>query len=142
MLYCNCFSLTLAILVLMFLVPLRYASMTSNCFPLTPSTIIPLPAPFGIPHGVDRSFELAGYTIPRDAVVFSNITAIHNDPNIFPNPEIFDPSRWLDKNGDITGRDRLLSFSLGQSVLLLLLLVMVMMVVMMVVDRKHATLSK
>ncbi|KAK3788774.1 hypothetical protein RRG08_029223 [Elysia crispata] len=70
-------------------------------------------APFGIPHGVDRSFELAGYTIPRDAVVFSNITAIHNDPNIFPNPEIFDPSRWLDKNGDITGRDRLLSFSLG-----------------------------
>ncbi|GFS19404.1 cytochrome P450 2G1-like [Elysia marginata] len=69
--------------------------------------------PFGIPHGVDRTFELAGYTIPSDALVFANISAIHNDPANFPNPDKFDPTRWLDKNGDVTGRDRLLSFSLG-----------------------------
>ncbi|GFO09368.1 cytochrome p450 2c15-like [Plakobranchus ocellatus] len=70
-------------------------------------------APFGLPHGVDKAFELQGYTIPKDAIVFANILAIHKDPNYFAEPEKFDPSRWLDQKGHITGRDRLLTFSVG-----------------------------
>ncbi|RUS78009.1 hypothetical protein EGW08_014226, partial [Elysia chlorotica] len=69
--------------------------------------------PFGFPHHVSRDIELGGYTIQKGSVCFSNIIAMGKDPNTFDDPERFDPTRWLDKNGDITGRERLVTFSVG-----------------------------
>ena len=41
---------------------------------------------------------LGGYNIPKgvNAVLF--ITGLHRDPDVFPNPEEFDPDRFLQEN--------------------------------------------
>ncbi|GFO09365.1 cytochrome p450 cyp2 [Plakobranchus ocellatus] len=70
-------------------------------------------APYGFPHYITRDFELGGYTIPEGSVVFANIIAINNDPDYYTNPEKFDPSRWLDEHGQVTGRERVLTFGAG-----------------------------
>ncbi|GFO09366.1 cytochrome p450 2j6 [Plakobranchus ocellatus] len=70
-------------------------------------------APFGFPRYVDQDFELGGYTIPKGAVAFANIVAINNDSAYFIKPGKFNPSRWLDEKGEISGRERLLSFSVA-----------------------------
>lgn len=35
-----------------------------------------------------------GYKIPKDAVVIPAIHHIHNNPNLWDNPNSFDPNRW------------------------------------------------
>jgi cytochrome P450 len=49
----------------------------------------------GIPHAVIRDEEYMGYRIPKDASVILNVWAIHNDARRYPNPRIFDPTRYL-----------------------------------------------
>ncbi|RUS76655.1 hypothetical protein EGW08_015585 [Elysia chlorotica] len=70
-------------------------------------------APFGIPRYVEENFDLGGYTIPRGSVCFPNILAINKDPELFAHPDRFDPTRWFGENGEVTGRDRIVSFSVG-----------------------------
>jgi hypothetical protein len=48
----------------------------------------------GIPHAVIRDDEYMGYRIPKDASVILNVWAIHNDPRRYPNPRVFDPTRY------------------------------------------------
>ncbi|QRW00927.1 cytochrome P450 family protein [Ceratobasidium sp. AG-Ba] len=55
-------------------------------------TVVPL----GVPHTGIEDGEYAGYRIPKGAAVFSNIWAMSNDSSIYPNPEIFNPDRFLD----------------------------------------------
>lgn len=38
---------------------------------------------------------LESYLIPAETNVTYNIYAVHRDPNFWPNPEIFDPDRFL-----------------------------------------------
>jgi cytochrome P450 len=42
-----------------------------------------------------ESIEIGGYTIPAEAVVIMSQYTMHRDPRYFPDPERFDPSRWL-----------------------------------------------
>ena len=35
------------------------------------------------------------YLVPTGAVLHINIYDIHRDPNFWPNPEVFDPDRFL-----------------------------------------------
>ncbi|GFY47426.1 cytochrome P450 4V2 [Trichonephila inaurata madagascariensis] len=40
----------------------------------------------------------AGYPIPKGATLILNPSVIHRDEGIFPNPEKFDPDRFLPEN--------------------------------------------
>ncbi len=42
-----------------------------------------------------ESLEIGGYTIPAEAVVIMCQWTMHRDARYFPDPERFDPSRWL-----------------------------------------------
>lgn len=42
--------------------------------------------------------ELRGYTIPKGAQILMSQWVVHRDPRFFPNPEGFDPDRWLPEN--------------------------------------------
>ncbi|CAG8961172.1 hypothetical protein HYFRA_00002715 [Hymenoscyphus fraxineus] len=49
----------------------------------------------GVPHAVTEEDEYLGYRIPKGATVIANQWSIAHDENIFPNPESFEPERWI-----------------------------------------------
>ena len=58
------------------------------------------PAPISLPVKVAKDDVYRGYSIPARATVIENIWAVFRDPNIYPDPEAFNPERFL-KNGEI-----------------------------------------
>jgi len=48
-----------------------------------------------LPRGVLSDFEFGGYGVPAGTAVFLGIAAGHHLPNVFPDPERFDPDRFL-----------------------------------------------
>ncbi|KAJ9161964.1 Cytochrome P450 [Coniochaeta hoffmannii] len=53
---------------------------------------------YGMYHSSTEDDWYEGYFIPKDSVVVLNWWAIHNDPNRYPEPDVFRPSRYLGKN--------------------------------------------
>ena len=54
-------------------------------------------APFAVPHTNVEEMNFRGYTIPPGKMVVSNLYSVCYDPEIFPDPEKFDPDRFLDE---------------------------------------------
>ncbi|SCV25117.1 related to O-methylsterigmatocystin oxidoreductase [Fusarium fujikuroi] len=52
---------------------------------------------FGMHHYTSEDDWYDGMFIPKGSWAILNWWAIHRDPSLFPNPDIFDPSRYLDK---------------------------------------------
>lgn len=74
------------------------------------------PAPLGFPHeSIDECF-VAGYKIPKGTRMFVNIHKIQRDPNVWSNPNEFQPERFLiGKNIDAKGKNfGLIPFSSGR----------------------------
>ena len=53
-----------------------------------------------------NSFDIMGFALPSGTVVGTQAWSIHRDPDVFPNPEFFDPERWL-PTGDKDDEERL-----------------------------------
>lgn len=50
---------------------------------------------------VKQEFQLGRWTLPKGLNVLVNINLIHDDPEVFPNPRAFDPSRFLGTRPDL-----------------------------------------
>lgn len=46
---------------------------------------------------VTEDVVISGYEVPAGTDIWLNVKAIHMDPEIFPNPERFDPQRFMDE---------------------------------------------
>ncbi|XP_070567861.1 cytochrome P450 2U1-like [Ptychodera flava] len=57
--------------------------------------------PLGLLHAVSDDIIFYGYTIPKGTMVMSNLWAVHMDKENWERPEEFNPSRFLDDNGEI-----------------------------------------
>ncbi|KAI8992754.1 cytochrome P450 [Trametes punicea] len=53
------------------------------------------PVPLGVPHRVQSDDVYRGHHIPDGAMVIPNIWWMTNDPEIYPEPEKFDPERYV-----------------------------------------------
>ncbi|KAL6417731.1 hypothetical protein ACFW04_014342 [Cataglyphis niger] len=53
------------------------------------------PSVFLILRNVEEDVKLCSYIIPGGTNLFLNIYGVHRDPNFWPNPEVFDPDRFL-----------------------------------------------
>ena len=71
-------------------------------------------APSGIEHVTREEIQLGGFTIPRGAMVVSLLMAVHMDEKYFPEPEVFRPERFLDKQGCVKPSRFLMPFSVGK----------------------------
>jgi hypothetical protein len=49
----------------------------------------------GVPHQLVKDDEYNGFFFPAGTVVHANQWAIHRDTALYPDPESFNPSRWL-----------------------------------------------
>ncbi|KAF2084268.1 cytochrome P450 [Saccharata proteae CBS 121410] len=54
------------------------------------------PVPTGIPHCSTQDDEYEGYHIPAGSVMHPLEWAIAREPDLFPDPEAFNPLRWLE----------------------------------------------
>ncbi|XP_072028910.1 cytochrome P450 2U1-like [Amphiura filiformis] len=70
-------------------------------------------APLGVPHSCGEDTTLGSYTIPKGSIVVPNLWAIHHDPDLWPNPDEFNPERFLDENGTLQEKDELIPFAIG-----------------------------
>ncbi|CAH2322469.1 cytochrome P450, family 17, subfamily A, polypeptide 1 [Pelobates cultripes] len=57
-------------------------------------------SPLLIPHVAMEESSIGEYTIQKDARVVINLWSLHHDPNEWKNPEVFNPDRFLDENGN------------------------------------------
>ncbi|XP_072043211.1 cytochrome P450 2U1-like [Amphiura filiformis] len=68
---------------------------------------------FGSPHVCGEDTTLGPYAIPKGTVVVANLWAIHYDPDLWPNPDEFNPERFLDEDGVLQKNEELIPFSTG-----------------------------
>ncbi|XP_055385018.1 probable cytochrome P450 304a1 [Condylostylus longicornis] len=71
--------------------------------------------PSGFPHKALVDTEFKGYFIPKDTLMIPGIYAFHMDKNIWSDPDVFKPERFLDSNGELClSKDKTLPFGAGK----------------------------
>ncbi|RXW20920.1 hypothetical protein EST38_g4940 [Candolleomyces aberdarensis] len=65
----------------------------------------------GFAHKATRDIVWKDYVIPKGTTVMGNIWAVGRDPEYFPDPERFNPQRWLNSDGKL--KDDLKSYPFG-----------------------------
>ncbi|KZT58471.1 cytochrome P450 [Calocera cornea HHB12733] len=60
-----------------------------------------LVVPLGIPHLASEECEYNGYVSPKSTVFIDNVWSQTRDPELHSNPELFDPTRFLDGSGNL-----------------------------------------
>lgn len=69
--------------------------------------------PFGVPRRNLQPTKLLGYDIPEGTIVIPFLTSVLHNPKVFPEPEKFNPSRFLDSNGKVNRDPKLIPFQAG-----------------------------
>ncbi|XP_066275396.1 uncharacterized protein [Branchiostoma lanceolatum] len=87
--------------------------------PYTESTIreaqrIRTIVPSSLPHETTGPATILGQQIPSGTFIVPNLWSLHMDPKYWPDPERFDPTRFLDADGQLAPRtESFLPFSTG-----------------------------
>uniref|UniRef100_K1RHH8 Cytochrome P450 2D20 n=1 Tax=Magallana gigas TaxID=29159 RepID=K1RHH8_MAGGI len=69
-------------------------------------------APLSLPHVTSQDITVAGYSILKDTTLI--LSSFTHDAEMFPNPHKFDPGRYINSEGFLTGQEKVLAFSLGK----------------------------
>ncbi|CAI9271567.1 unnamed protein product [Lactuca saligna] len=73
------------------------------------------PAPFLIPREAIHDVVVQGFIVPKNSQILCNVWAMGRDPNIWSDPEMFMPERFLDVKVDYRGQDfKLIPFGAGR----------------------------
>ncbi|KAF9241889.1 cytochrome P450 [Melanogaster broomeanus] len=72
--------------------------------------------PIGFVHRATKEIVWRGQIIPAGATVLGCHWAISRDPVAFPNPDKFDPQRWLGTNGQLRTDLRFYTYGFGRRV--------------------------
>ncbi|XP_066278549.1 cytochrome P450 2U1-like [Branchiostoma lanceolatum] len=76
-------------------------------------------APLAIPHATTETVKVREYYIPKGSQVLLNLYSVHMDPVYWPDPDRFDPGRFLDAEGNVINKpESFMPFSGGRRVCL------------------------
>ncbi len=86
--------------------------------PFTEATIMELQRirailPVSIMHMTSQEVTVNGYNLPKGTFVINHIQAIHDNEKVFPNPEKFDPTRFI-KDGQFQPHPHIIPFGTGK----------------------------
>jgi len=72
--------------------------------------------PFLLPHSSTCDTTLFDYDIPKDTLVFVNMWSVGRDPDVWRDPDTFDPTRFLDEDGMLnkTKAEDIFAFGAGK----------------------------
>lgn len=70
-------------------------------------------APLSLPHKTSRDVTFQGYFIKEGTSVFPLLTSVLYDESEWESPHTFNPSHFLDKDGNFIKRDAFMPFSAG-----------------------------
>ncbi|KAL5527311.1 hypothetical protein ACEPAG_6102 [Sanghuangporus baumii] len=70
----------------------------------------------GFPHRATKDIIYGPYVIPEGATVIADHWALGRDPEFYPEPEKFDPSRWITETGQINENIKFYNFGFGRRV--------------------------
>ncbi|XP_077204030.1 uncharacterized protein LOC143842760 [Paroedura picta] len=73
---------------------------------------------FSIPRQCTNDVNILGYLIPKDTIVITDLRSVLLDPKQWENPQEFNPSRFLNKDGSFMEREAFLPFGAGARVCL------------------------
>nr|XP_056701797.1 cytochrome P450 2F2-like [Euleptes europaea] len=74
--------------------------------------------PLGGPHTVTRDTHFHGYMLPKGTNVIPFLSSVHKDVTNFKDPEMFDPTNFLDKKGSFHRHHAFIPFGIGKRVCL------------------------
>ncbi|CAM4597268.1 unnamed protein product [Lepidochelys olivacea] len=75
-------------------------------------------APVGVPRQCVKDTTLLGLPVPKGTVILPNICSVLSDPEQWETPHQFNPTHFLDKDGNFMSREAFLPFSAGHRVCL------------------------
>ncbi|XP_073454692.1 cytochrome P450 2G1-like [Aquarana catesbeiana] len=70
--------------------------------------------PFNVPHMVTKDTMFRGYYIPKGTDVYTLLCTVHRETMHFATPYKFNPSHFLDENGQFKKNDAFMAFSVGK----------------------------
>lgn len=73
-------------------------------------------APLALPRTTAKEDEIMGYKVPRGCIVFANIWAMLHDEAVYPDPDKFEPSRFIGEKESQQPDPRELAFGRGRRV--------------------------
>ncbi|KAJ9573737.1 hypothetical protein L9F63_008861 [Diploptera punctata] len=68
----------------------------------------------GIAHRATEDTQLCGYFIPKNSMVMTGLYSYHHDPDVWGDPEVYRPERFLDETGNLLKKDVSLPFGAGK----------------------------
>jgi cytochrome P450 len=66
-----------------------------------------------LPRKAVTDLELGGHRIPAGSDIFSSTYLVHHDPEVYPEPDRFDPDRWLPEHAARIPRGSYIPFGAG-----------------------------
>nr|QYA71960.1 cytochrome P450 [Anoplophora glabripennis] len=70
--------------------------------------------PVGIPHGATEEVEVDGFRIPQGSMIVPLQWAVHMNENMWPDPEKFDPSRFINEEGKVVRNSYFMPYQIGK----------------------------
>nr|CAD7406546.1 unnamed protein product [Timema poppensis] len=67
-----------------------------------------------VPHVASQNTSIAGYTVEKGTVVFLNNYELNIGDQYWSNPQLFQPERFLSKEGNVTKPEYFIPFSTGK----------------------------